>query len=464
MRYLPPRAIKVAFTSLFLCGLSSAAIADSNAALIEALVNKGILTAEEAQPLLERAKEEAKQVVKQDAPAPDAKAPAVSVGKKGIVVKSPEGDFSMQVGGRLHADVFAHSGDSDLAGGISGVDGTEIRRGRIYIKGTANSDFKYNLVADFGGNRVSVKDAFLTYTGFNGPLELTVGSQKHAVSMELEESSNDIMFTERSLISGLTAPFDRAIGISLKAKGDDWHVKGGLYGDAISSGSSNNDEGNGFGIRGTYAPINEKGRLFHVGASYGNRSTSDDNQASGRSVSVSRETSNASSLRLLNTGTISDADSVETTVFELAAMAGPLSFQSEIAQTTIERETNPDVDFSGFYAQVGYTLTGESRTYKGSDGEFKRLKPARPFDLQNGGWGAWELAARYDELDLNDGLVAGGDGTRITLGVNWYLNENIRVLADYSTIFDIDNGPVVKNDGSDADDIDVVTVRAQWAF
>jgi len=56
MRYLPPRAIKVAFTSLFLCGLSSAAIADSNAALIEALVNKGILTAEEAQPLLERAK------------------------------------------------------------------------------------------------------------------------------------------------------------------------------------------------------------------------------------------------------------------------------------------------------------------------------------------------------------------------------------------------------------------------
>jgi len=122
------------------------------------------------------------------------------------------------------------------------------------------------------------------------------------------------------------------------------------------------------------------------------------------------------------------------------------------------------VDFDAFYAQVGWTLTGESRTYRGSDGEFKRLVPKNKFSLENGTWGAWELAARYDEVDLEDGNVSGGEEKRVTLGLNWYLNEDVRVIADYSKAFHLDGGALMTAAGSYADDIDVYTVRTQWAF
>ena len=460
--YKPALLLRALFLLAILISFSSNAVADSNSDLIDALVKKGILTAEEAKPLLERVAAEAKQ---REEKQPAKKTASVDVGDSGIVVKSADGDFSMTVGGRIHADVFSHSGDDNLAGDVEAVDGTEIRRSRIYLSGKANSDFKYKIEADFAGNRVGMRDVYLTYTGFNSPLELTVGNQKHAVSMEIEESSNDIMFTERSLLTALTTPFfDRVIGATLKAKGDNWHVKGGIFGDSISSGSSNVDEGNGFGIRGTYTPILEKDRVLHLGASYGSRSSGEDNDLNTRSAALSHETTSASSLRLFNTGTIADVDNIETAIFELAGIYGPLSFQSEIATTTVERDTGGDLDFDGFYAQVGYSLTGETRSYKGSEGEFKILKPANSFDLSEGTWGAWEVAARYDTLNLNDGGVFGGDGERLTLALNWYLNRNFRILANYSKVFDISEGPIVQNDGSEADDIDVVTIRTQWAF
>ena len=293
-----------------------------------------------------------------------------------------------------------------------------------------------------------------------------MGNQKHAMSMEVEESSNDIMFTERSMLTALTTPyFDRALGVSLRGYGEHWHVKGGFYGDGISPGSSKNDEGHGVAIRGSFAPIMDKDKLLHIGASLGKRSLSDDNKTPNvKSASFSHETTHGSSLKLLNTGTVAGVDDVQTGIIELAAKYGPLSFQSEIAKTKVDREIGSDLDFTGFYAQVGYTLTGESRRYKGSEGEFKGLKPANHFSLKKGTWGAWEVAARYDQLDLNDGLIAGGDGKRYTVALNWYLNDNMRILGNYSRTFDISKGPVTKLNGSDADDIDVFTLRTQWFF
>ncbi len=441
---------------VFSTGYIPLAMAESSAELNKLQDEKGILTPEEAAPLI--ATREKSPVVAEN------KSPSLEVGKKGVVVTSAEKDFSMQIGGRLHADAFNHV-DDGLASGSKPVDGTEIRRARMYLKGVAHKEFKYMIEADFAGNKLSVKDLFLSYAGFDAPLELTVGNQKHAMSMEVQESTNDIMFTERSLVYALTLPnFDRAIGLNLKAKGENWNLQGGVYGDAVSSGTSNTNEGYGLGIRGTYAPVMEKDRVLHLGANFGVRTTSDDNEANTKSAAFAYETTNGSDLRLLNTGTIAGIDNTQIAIVELSAMYGPLSFQSEFAKTKVDRNIGSNLDFYGFYTQLGYSLTGESRTYKGSDGEFKRLKPARPFSLSNGSWGAWEVAARYDEVDLEDDNVFGGDGKRISLALNWYLNDNMRLMANYSRTFDIENGPVVKTDGSSADDVDLITFRTQWAF
>jgi phosphate-selective porin OprO/OprP len=394
----------------------------------------------------------------------------VKLGKKGLELESQDGNFSMRLGGRMHADATFHEGDDNLVERgtttpVEATDGTEIRRGRIALSGTLYKDFDYVIESDFGGDRVSVKDLFVNYTGFE-PFELTAGHQKHAVSMEIQESSNDIMFTERSLVSALTLPFfDRAIGVNLKSSGKNWSIQGGLYGDSMGSSGNGADEGSGWGARATFAPVNTSSSVVHLGASVGQRKANANNDlANSKDARLRYRTTNMSDFSLTDTGDIAGFDDVSLLGLEAAAMYGPWSIQSEYARSKVARDTGTDLDFDAFYVQMGWTLTGESRTYKGSDGEFKRLKPKHDFSLAKGTWGAWELAARYDQVDLNDADIFGGEQKRATLALNWYLNENVRLMADYSRSFDLDNSPVTKANGEEPDDIDVFWLRTQWAF
>jgi phosphate-selective porin OprO and OprP len=457
------RIVASLFTTSFLVGFSNVAMADAMFDLVETLVEEGIITEEKGLALLKsRANDE--RVAEKKAKSN----PTLEVGKKGLVVKNPDGDFSIKLGGRMHADYTNHSGESDLPANNRPINGSQIRRGRIALSGTIYNDYDYMIETDFANDGVAVKDLFLVYHGFNfdTPLELTVGHQKHAMSMEIQESSNDIMFTERSFVSALTTPFfDRAIGVNAKAFGPNWNVQTGIYGDSMGSSadSTDNNEGRGFGIRGTWAPIMEEDKVLHLGANYGYRKTSDSGNANSSAPRFRYRTTNMSDLEIVD-ARLNDMDDVQTGILELSAMYGPLSFQSEFAKSDVSRDSNDDVDFTAWYAQVGYTLTGESRTYKGSDGEFKRLTPKNEFSLKKGTWGAWEVAARYDEIDLEDGIVAGGEAKRVSLSLNWYLNEDVRILAGYTRAFDLDGGALKKADGSFADDIDVISLRTQWAF
>ena len=102
--------------------------------------------------------------------------------------------------------------------------------------------------------------------------------------------------------------------------------------------------------------------------------------------------------------------------------------------------------FSGWYAQGAYTLTGERRVWSSANGGFRGVKPDHPFSRgADGGLRAWELAARYSVLDLNDhdgvagsvapsGGVRGGEQKITTVGLNWYPNGVVRFLLDYQWI------------------------------
>ncbi len=396
-------------------------------------------------------------------------ASTAEVVNKGLVVSSENGDFTMNLGGRIHADSSTHMND-DLQKRSNGdpaqaVSGTELRRARLALRGKFNRDFSYNIEADWGGNGVSLKDVLVAYDATPN-LEVTVGNQKHSVSMEVEESSNDIMFNERSLLSALTLPhFDRAMGINVKTMGQNWSLKGGVYGDAVSASGDGADEGGGFGVRGTFAPINDSGQLLHLGASLGLRKANDNNSLSnGKTPRLRYETTNMSDLYLSDTGSIAGFEQIQLTGFELAAMHGRFSAQAELGQADIQRAGGSDLSFNAHYLQLGWTLTGEARNYKGSDGEFKTLKPRNDFDLSQNHWGAWELALRLDEVDLEDGDIQGGSQQRVSLNLNWYLNANLRILFGYSRAYDVESGPVIQNSGSEADNIDVVAFRAQMAL
>ncbi len=100
-------------------------------------------------------------------------------------------------------------------------------------------------------------------------------------------------------------------------------------------------------------------------------------------------------------------------------------------------EVGGNADFEHYYAQLSYVITGEHRDYKRIRGAHGIVKPKHNFG-EEGGFGAIEAAVRYSVLDFKDNGIDGGVMDQVTFGVNWYLNPNVRVMADV-VLVDVDS-------------------------
>jgi len=110
---------------------------------------------------------------------------------------------------------------------------------------------------------------------------------------------------------------------------------------------------------------------------------------------------------------------------------GPFSVQGEYMMADVDgKDGSSSPTFDGFYIQGSYFLTGEHRKYSTSNGAFNRGKPKENFAFGKGP-GAWEVAARYSQIDLSDSGISGGKLKDITVGLNWYLNPNMRLMWNY---------------------------------
>ncbi len=151
----------------------------------------------------------------------------------------------------------------------------------------------------------------------------------------------------------------------------------------------------------------------------------------------------------MDTGTISNVEDITLVGVEAAGVWGSLSMQGEIISANVGIKAANDTTFSGAYAFISYFLTGESRPYSVKDGTFGRIKPKSDN-------GAWEVAGRYSTLDLTDGTVMGGKEDNFTLGLNYYVNPNVKFMANYVAV-DTDS---VAGD----DDPSIIQMRAQIDF
>jgi phosphate-selective porin OprO and OprP len=407
----------------------------------------------------------------------------VKMDKKGLQVESADKNFKFKLGGRIHADSSFHSGDDYLGedddGNIIPVeanDGTEIRRARMRFEGVFYNDWLMRTEADFADDNVRVKDAFIQYLGLNKYVNITVGQQKQNFSRELQESSNDMMFTERSLMNILNNPtVDRAIGLNFETNGENYTGKLGIYGDSITPARTGTDpeidnagdEGWGISSRLIYNPIIEKTKLIHLGIA-GNYRTPDDTKdvAKGRGLKLAYETTNMSNLDLIDKS-VKNVTDIKMLGLEAAGLYGPFSVGAEYTRMWVDRNNGDNnLELDGWYAEAAWSITGESRGYK--NGNFGYLEPAKPFSLKNGGWGAWELAGRYSSADLNDGDFNGGELSNVTIALNWYINTNFRFVANYTRLLDIENAPLTTSTGlpltGDNGGLDTFTIRAQVAY
>ncbi len=135
--------------------------------------------------------------------------------------------------------------------------------------------------------------------------------------------------------------------------------------------------------------------------------------------------------RFVDTGDF-PVDGVDLVGLELAGKRGPLSFQSEFVGTRSRLAGGGSAaTFSGAYMQVSYFLTGEQRPYLRSKAAFGRVRLQTRFSWRHRTWGAWEVAARFSSLDLDDGNIQGGNLNDVTLGLNWYVSPRVRLMANF---------------------------------
>ena len=361
--------------------------------------------------------------------------------KKGLKRESPEGDFSIRVGGRLMVDGATYDDDKIDLG-----NGAELRQARIFIEGKIYKDWKYKLEIDFAGGEVSVKDAYIGYKGFDSTF-IQIGNFKEPFSLEELTSSKYITFMERAL-PNVFAP-GRNIGVGFITHGDNWTLAGGAFGEGV--GGDPIDEGYGFSGRATFAPWHEKTRAIHLGLSAAFRRPDSTSGLRYRE----RPESHITGVRLVDTSTISAVYSHANFAAEAALVLGPVSLQGEYFLSHVNRiGAMQDLDFHGFYVYGSWFLTGESRKYSGKNGKFSRVKPKNNFG--DGGVGAWEAAVRFSHIDLTDGPILGGEEDNITFGLNWHINPMLRFMVNV----------VLVNTNADAgnDDPTVYQMRAQIDF
>lgn len=410
-------------------------------------------------------------------------APKVKIGHKGFTVSSSDGRYMFDIGGRVQADYSHHFGsvtlqtptdpaDDPIYESNAPINGAELRRARIETKIRVGGDFVFLGDIGFADNKTGVKDFLLGYDGLDG-FNIMIGNQKQPYSLVVEESSNDISFVERGIDSALVNRFaDRAIGVRLEGKGDHFFVAGGVFGGSVSPDTTT--DGWGFAGRAVLAPIKNDDTVLHLGFRTLYRQPSVDDP----SVRIKDETTHHSSLSIVDTGEAGasapagpadlDGNFRDITMFgpEIALAWRFLQVKAEYNYAHTRRLTSESVALQSGHVMASFALTGQNwaDAYKMSAGEFRRLKGAHDFDPGKGNWGDLELASRWAFIDLEDADVLGGREQAVSTSLIWSLNYNVRMMLDWTRIVKAEgpawNDPV----NATSKGLDMLTVRAQFAF
>src|SRR5262245_29193153 len=397
--------------------------------------------------------------------------PKVAMNANRMTVTSPDGRSSLAIRANVQLDMAHHDQDpvgpleTDFRRGSVGAppnrendaardlsNGAYFRRARIGVEGAIARDFNYRFLAEFGGagteGPTRINDAYLAYTGF-APFTFQLGAFSPPANMADGVATEDLLFIERASSAELSRALggaDGRLGLGMRTGGARWMgalpytgrtvndaevfdsqqaLVGRIGGLVMTSPDSNLH----LGVNGTYVMKPAQSSVTPGAVQYGLRLRD-------------RPELRVDSTRLIDTGGI-DADAAYSAGIELAFNWKNFLIQGEHFEYGVNRRHSPfeDPEFSGGYLEASWILTGESRRYVAANGAFQAPRPRIPFD-GNGGFGAVELALRYSVTDLNYaegiagteaplGSVRGGEQEVLGLGLNWYFNQNVKLMFNW---------------------------------
>jgi len=369
--------------------------------------------------------------------------------KEGFKMRTLDNQFKFQAGGRIMHDWGFFDNDQTFATTYGNQqDGSRFRRARFFMAGVLYDTvtFRWDIDVDGGAKGVTFKDMYVGMQHIPIVGNFQVGHFKRPASLDSVTSSKYLTFIERSLTN--TFFKTRNVGFALFNKHLDdrltWKV---MLNKAAGENPPDLRNDNDWNItsRVTGLPyLSEDGkRWVHLGASWSHDKPVSDTVT----FKGARDTEITSTI--LTTGAIG-ANHVDIVGLEGAVNWNQFGVQGEYVTTNVDQTVAPDATLDAFYVQGTWYITGENRQYSKKSGTIGRFKPIQTFSwkkawLQGNGIGAWQLALRHAQLDMNDQGIAGGKQKSTTVGVNWELNRMSRVMynyvhADFTTGAGVDGG------------------------
>gem|GEM_PF-6610668 len=373
---------------------------------------------------------------------------------------------AVQLHGRMLLDTCYYG---DAPNGPAIEDGLTARAIWIRMDGKFANVWKWRTCYDLGAQKFTF--AYLQLTDMPRVGNLRIGLDKSLYGMEYLTSHRHITFLERGLGTSMVPSYQLGVSVFNTALNDRITWSGGVYryvdrGNISSYGDGRNADDT-EDVAGGNNDVKLLGRLVWRPYFWENKPT-DSRSLLHLGVSGAWENKRDVKYTAYNTnaGMVAgrgatgltklvfdpgQLNNVYKTDFEAAWQYGAFSIQGECYLSFLDfadgvNNGNTET-LVGAYGNVSYVLTGESRGYSKAVGTFGGIKPKesvfRVRDI-NGrvhtGWGAWEIAYRYDFLDgttdyitsLGGAAAHAGDIYRHTFALNWYLTSQACFKFNYA--------------------------------
>lgn len=400
-------------------------------------------------------------------------APTLTLGMNGLVVRSANSNFLMNIHGYAQADARFYLNQPNPAN-----DTFLLRRVRPIIEGTVYDRFDYRLMADFGsgnvssssvGNNALLDDAFVN-ARLGPDVQVQVGKYKSPVGLERLQSTAELTFIETGYPTQMTPNYDLGAEVHNNLFNAPINYAIGVFNGAIDGASSDadtTDEGKDVAGRLFFQPflrtdheaLNKLG--FGVGGSVGHHEgTLPTYKTPGQQTFFSYASTVSAK---------GEQYRIDPQFFYYWGPFGLLGEYIISSQEVKSSAASSSVRFNNSAWQVegSYFLTGDDNSFRSTSRNL--FRPAHPFGFSGGGWGAFELVARVGQLSLDRATFptyaspgSAREAASWGIGLNWYLNSAVRLYLDYETTH-FDGGS--KTPGAlTAGDEHVLLGRVQFSF